>query len=229
VTQSVHVVLLRPRWASNLGSVARAMKNFGLSRLVLADSRIGSWVDAWKMAVHAGDVLEHARKTADLDEAIAGATWVIGTTNQPPAGARVLTPREFAAEATQHTNVALVFGGEENGLTPTELLRCHAIAVIPTAPEQSSLNLAAAVCVFAAELFAARGEHHELARPPLASAEMMGRLEAALRHLLETSAWTDASRTKHAIGALMQPLWRAQLTDDEVRDWLVALNKAAQR
>jgi hypothetical protein len=58
---------------------------------------------------------------------------------------------------------------------------------------------------------------------------MMQHLERALAHLLDTSAWRDASRGKHAIAELMQPMWRAQLTDAEVRAWLVALNKAAQR
>ena len=56
--EQVHVVLLRPRWARNLGSVARAMKNFGLKRLTIVEAQIGSWNDAWQMAVHADDVLD---------------------------------------------------------------------------------------------------------------------------------------------------------------------------
>ncbi len=58
------VVLVRPQGAANLGAVARAMKNFGLRRLALVDSRIGSWVDAHRMAVHAEDVLASARSCA---------------------------------------------------------------------------------------------------------------------------------------------------------------------
>tara|TARA_R110002094_G_scaffold53314_3_gene64627 strand:- start:12 stop:233 length:222 start_codon:yes stop_codon:yes gene_type:complete len=46
----VHVVLLRPRWARNLGSAARAMKNFGVHKLTIVDSQIGSWNDAYQMA-----------------------------------------------------------------------------------------------------------------------------------------------------------------------------------
>lgn len=53
----VRVVLLRPRWARNLGSVARAMKNFGLHKLTIVDSQIGSWNDAYQMAVQANDIL----------------------------------------------------------------------------------------------------------------------------------------------------------------------------
>ncbi|MBX3461993.1 MAG: rRNA methyltransferase [Planctomycetes bacterium] len=225
---AVHIVLLRPRWASNLGAVARAMRNFGLHRLTLVDSRIGSWSDAWRMAVQAQDVLANAASTADLAAALAPAHWVVGTTNDPPAGMRVLSPREVAAEAVQRGAPTLLFGGEIDGLGPAELLRCHAASVIPTAPAQSSLNLAQAVCVYAAELFAAHGARAAPPAPPPASTAMLQRLEAALRRLLEASAWADASRGKHAIAELVQPLRRAQLTDDEVRAWLVALGKATR-
>ncbi|MEO6595851.1 MAG: TrmH family RNA methyltransferase [Planctomycetota bacterium] len=229
----VHVVLLRPRWASNLGSVARAMKNFGLQKLTLVDSRIGSWTDAWRMGVQADDVLRAAVSTDDLAQALAPAMWIVGTTNEPPPGMRVLTPREVATEAVERGAPTLLFGGEINGLDPAELLRCHAVSRIPTAPEQSSLNLAQAVCIYAAELFLAHGQATPTTpgAPPTALADtgMMQRLEQALRHLLETSAWTDATRPKNAIADLMQPLYRAQLTDAEVRAWLVALNKAVRR
>ncbi len=227
----VHIVLLRPRWASNLGSVARAMKNFGLRRLTLVDSCIASWADAWRMAVQADDVLHAAVQTDDLAAALAPARWVVGTSNEPPAGMEVLTPREVAVRAGERGAPTLLFGGEINGLDPAELLRCHAVSCIPTAPEQSSLNLAQAVCVFAAELFAAHGAAAPTPAPsvPMADTAMLQRLELALRQLLENSAWSGASRPKNAIAALMQPFYRANLTDEEVRAWLVALNKAGQR
>lgn len=223
------VVLVRPQGAANLGAVARAMKNFGLRRLALVDSRIGSWVDAHRMAVHAEDVLASARSCASLDEAVADATWLVATTDAPPPGARVLTPRQLADESLRRGAPTLVFGGEQHGLEPGELLRCHAVATIPVAPQQTSLNLAQAVCVFAAELFAAEAGGVPAAPSPLpAPAELMQRLEAALAGLLQDSAWRDASRPKHAIAELMQPLWRAGLTEAEVRLWLVALGRAAQ-
>lgn len=230
----VHIVLVRPRWARNLGAVARAMKNFGLCRLSLVDSRIRSWSDAYRMAVHADDILRGATPDADFASALAGASWIVGTTNRPLPGQRLLTPRELATEAAQRGAPTLLFGGEENGLSVDELLHCHDVSTIPVAPEQSSLNLAQAVVVYAAELFAAAATAPSAipftaAAPPLADAAMMQRLEAALRHLLETSAWADACRPKNAIAELMQPLYRARLTDDELRAWLVALGKAVQR
>jgi TrmH family RNA methyltransferase len=233
----VHIVLLRPRWARNLGSVARSMKNFGISKLTIVDSQIGSWTDAYQMAVHANDIL-HTSKTTDLSDALSQASWVVGTSNNPPLGTRLMTPREVAEESVIRGAPTLLFGGEINGLDPAELLRCHVVSTVPTAKEQSSLNLAQAVCVYGAELYAA----YELASKanqatgdssdnsvPVAPTEMLQRLEAALRLLLENSDWIKANRPKNSIAALMQPFYRAQLTEKEVHAWLVALGKAMPR
>jgi len=230
----VQVVLLRPRWARNLGAVARAMKNFGLSKLTIVDSQIGSWNDAYQMAVHADEIL-HTSVTTDLETALAPATWVVGTSNNPPPGARVLTPREVADEMLERGAPTLLFGGEINGLDPAEMLRCHAVSVVPTASEQSSLNLAMAVGVFAAELYAEcdravlDGEKASSADAPMASTEMMQRMEASLRRLLENSDWQKANRPKNSIAQLMQPFYRAQMTEKEVHAWLTALSKALPR
>ncbi len=233
----VRVVLLRPRWARNLGSVARAMKNFGLNDLTLVDSKIGSWNDAYQMAVHAGDILDNAT-SMELTDALAPATWVVGTSNNPPPGTRQLTPRQVADEAVQRGAPTLLFGGEIHGLDPAEMLRCHVVSCVPTAPEQSSLNLGQAVCIYGAELFAARAmgiradsvpPRSEGSDPPLASTEMLQHLEGALRRLLENSAWNTADRPKNSIAALMQPFYRSRLTEKEVRAWLVALGKATPR
>lgn len=229
----VHVVLVRPEKAGNLGGVARALKNFGLRRLTLVDSHIGSWVDAYQMAVHAHDILDGAARSENLLATLANARWVVGTTNRPPAGMKVLTPREVAAAAAERGAPTLLFGGEIHGLELAELLHCQVASMIPVASGQPSLNLAQAVCVYAAELFAAHGVSSARALPlpsaPLADPNLMHRLELALTHLLHSSSWRDACRKDNAIAELMQPFYRAALTEDEVRAWLVALNKAAQR
>lgn len=233
----VHVVLLRPRWARNLGSVARAMKNFGLHKLTIVDSQIGSWNDAYQMAVQANDILEDAT-TTDLTTALSESNWVVGTTNEPPPGTRVMTPREVAELAQERGAPTLLFGGEINGLDPAELLRCHVVSVIPTARAQSSLNISQAVGIYGAELYASCDlqakaaspqSKQEIARAPLASTEMLQRVEESLRRLLENSDWIKANRPKNSIAALMQPLYRADLTEKEVHAWLVALGKALPR
>ncbi|HZN40335.1 MAG TPA: TrmH family RNA methyltransferase [Planctomycetota bacterium] len=232
---ATHVVLVQPRRASNLGAVARAMKNFGMRRLTLVAPRIGSWTDAWRMAVHAGDVLEGVATVDRLEQAFADATWIVGTTNRPLPGQSLLTPRQVAELAAERGAPTLLFGCEESGLGNREILRCHDVSMIPVAPEQSSLNLAQAVLVYAAELFAAATQREldigmatAAAPPAMASACLMRHLERLLRDALMQSAWADKSRPGEAIGELMQPFYRARLTEQEVRAWLVALSRVVR-
>ncbi len=231
---ATHVVLVRPARASNLGAVARALKNFGMRRLTLVESRIGSWADAWRMAVHAADVLEGASTVDHIETALAEATWVVGTTNRPLAGQTLLTPRQVAELAVTRGAPTLLFGCEESGLGNRELLRCHDLSMIPVAPAQSSLNLAQAALVYAAELFhAATVRDPRLAAlgadaAPVANGMMMQHLERCLRDGLMASAWAEKSRALDAIGELMQPFYRARLTEAEVRAWLVALSRVVR-
>ena len=60
----------------------------------------------------------------------------------------------IADRATDGT-VAILFGREDRGLTNEDLDRCHAVSIIPTDPEYSSLNLAQAALVMAYEVFLA--------------------------------------------------------------------------
>jgi tRNA/rRNA methyltransferase len=231
-----HIVLLRPRRASNLGAVARAMKNFGLQRLSLVQSEIGSWADAWRMAVQAHDVLQGTSQAADLESVLGEDRWVVGTTNRPLPGQSLLSPRQLAELAARRGAPTLLFGDEESGLNHRELLRCHDLSMIPVARAQSSLNLAQAVVVYAAALFnealaqdPATDAAPVPAAPPPASAAMLGHLERTLRDALLSSEWADSSRPRDAVAELMQPFYRAALTEREVGSWLVALSRIVRR
>ncbi len=228
---STHIVLVRPRRALNLGGVARALKNFGIRRLSLVASEIGSWSDAWRMAVKADDVLQSAVQTQSLDEAIVDATWVVGTTNRGRPGQRVLSPRELAAEAVLRGAPTILFGDENNGLSNHELLRCHDVSTIATAPEQSSLNLAQAVLIYAQELFLAQIAPVAVPRETVEYADdaLLQLFEHKLGQALASSAWTDAHRDKNALAELVQPMRRARPTRSEVLAWLTALGKIVQR
>ncbi|MAI78852.1 MAG: rRNA methyltransferase [Deltaproteobacteria bacterium] len=231
--EEVEVVLLRPQWARNLGSVARAMKNFGLQKLTLVDSRIGSWNDAYQMAVQASDILDGA-EVKTLEAALAPSRWVVGTSNHPSPGTRSISPREVAEESILRGAPTLLFGGEISGLDPAEMLRCHAVSTVPTSGSQSSLNLAQAVCVYGHELFSAidlrtrsveKGVQRSGVEDAYATREMLQRLEDVLLDLLTDTDWIKATRNKNAIAELIQPFYRAGLTDKEVRAWLVAFGK----
>ncbi|MCV6604955.1 MAG: tRNA (cytosine(32)/uridine(32)-2'-O)-methyltransferase TrmJ, partial [Porticoccaceae bacterium] len=139
----------------NIGGVARAMKNMGLEKLYLVEPKEFPSHRAFQRAANALDILDNAVIVNTLDEALVDCGLVVGTS----ARSRgipwpMLNPRECGekavSEATEH-EVALVFGREDRGLTNEELQRCTYHVHIPTNPDYSSLNLAAAVQVFTYE------------------------------------------------------------------------------
>jgi len=153
---AVRIVLVNTTHPGNIGGVARAMKNMGLSRLILVDPKEYPSDKAQWRASNARDVLGDAKVVSTLDEAIADCGLVIGTSaRERRIPWPLLTPRECGArtlaEVSDHP-VAIVFGREDRGLTNEELHKCHYHVHIPSNPEYSSLNLAAAVQVLAYEL-----------------------------------------------------------------------------
>ncbi len=154
--ENVRIVLVHTTHPGNIGGVARAMKNMGLSRLYLVKPKHFPDEQAVWRAASALDVLDNAVVVETLDEAIADCSLVVGTSAR---GRRIpwplLNPRDCAEQilpALANNEVACVFGREDRGLTNEELQRCNLHVHIPTNEDYSSLNLAMAVQVIAYEL-----------------------------------------------------------------------------
>jgi TrmH family RNA methyltransferase len=159
VLDNVRVVLVNTSHPGNIGGAARAMKNMGLTRLVLVEPRRFPDQNAGARAAGADDVLAGAVIVDTLEEAIADCVLVLGTSARDRRIPwPVVDPREAAHKILDQlaelpdAQVALVFGREDSGLTSDELQRCQFHVHIPSNPDFSSLNLAAAVQVVAYEL-----------------------------------------------------------------------------
>lgn len=158
VHERTRFVLVGAHYPENVGATARALKTMGFAELWLV--RPGRLADpshemARKMAVKSLDVLEGARVTATLDEALVGAELVLATTARRGMSL-VLDAREAARVAVRDANdgrsVAVVLGNEKTGLGRAELALAHERIRIPMAGDQPSLNLAQAVQILAYEL-----------------------------------------------------------------------------
>ncbi len=156
---NITVVLHQPQDLVNIGGVVRAMANMGLERLTVVDP---AEFDPWRItgiAHRTEHIVEDARVAASLEEALANATYVVGTSARPRTAQRnYRRPRDLAPRILRRAHdgeVAIVFGREDRGLSNEALDRCHEVLVIPTSPSHASLNLAQAVLLVAYELFLA--------------------------------------------------------------------------
>jgi len=244
--EKVRVVLHRPQSAENVGAAARVMKNFGLRRLAVVEPpaweglprsggegvRASVLERAARLARRASDVLEAATFHADLREAVAGATWVCGTTSRTLPGRPRLAPRAVAGEVavrSQAGEVALVFGEERRGLSDAELDLCMAVCTIPTHPDYDSMNLAQAVAVLAYEVGQAgpaqgpRGAVEEPARHRTLEA-----LWERLTVLLGDAGYLNPQNPEHILSDWRRLLARAEPSQREV-ELLVAAVRALER
>lgn len=220
----IKIVLVEPAGPLNVGSVARVMKNMGLSQLVLVAPQcdpLGE--EARRMAVHGVELLEQAKQVPTLAIALQGCHRAIATTARSRHLETPLeTPRQALPWLIQPSlTTALIFGREDRGLSNDELNQAHRFVGIPANSDYLSLNLAQSVAICAYELYQYQHENpEELAfsanQVNLATSEQ---LEGYYEHL-EKNLLTIGVLYPHTAHARMEKLrriyQRAQLTSAEV-------------
>ncbi|BBI98985.1 tRNA (cytidine/uridine-2'-O-)-methyltransferase TrmJ [Ferrigenium kumadai] len=156
---NVRVVLSHTSHPGNIGAAARAMKTMGLRHLYLINPRHFPDPQADAMAAGADDILRNAVVCSSIDEALQGVVFTVAMTARlRDISIEVKTPREAMPELLQQAAqqpVAMLFGTEMSGLTNEEMGKAQVLVNIPTNPDFSSLNVAAAVQVMSYELSAA--------------------------------------------------------------------------
>ncbi|MFP4591453.1 MAG: RNA methyltransferase [Halobacteriales archaeon] len=233
MSDAPRVVLVDPSEPGNVGTAARAMKNFGFEDLRLIDppalDRDG---EAYGFAAQAReDVLPAATETTF--EAVVESHYTVGFTARPGTDARrhvrypAVPPAAVRDElAGLDASVALVFGRERIGLTNDELGQLDRVCTIPADPAYPSLNLGQAVTVALYELRGLSGvepavEIHE--RAPAAEIE---RLHDRFEGLLLAVGHPVEKRTK-AMRLWRRLLGRAHPTEREVRTLTGVFRRAA--
>jgi TrmH family RNA methyltransferase len=164
---NLRVVMVSTRNPLNIGAAARAMANFGFSRLRVVNPYDVAFREA-RSAVGAAPLLHAAEDFRSLADAVADSRLVVGTTS---VGHRELQHPlrrlEYGARLIGRTlagaPVALLFGSEKFGLSNEDLSHCHWLMRIPTVDAGLSMNLGQAVALCLYEL--ARDPKAALAKP----------------------------------------------------------------
>ncbi len=177
------MVLVRPHNSSNLGSIARVARNFGLRRLSVVEPAVAPDADSGRLATGADDVLASIDRFATLEDAVAEYPVVVTTSSlRGRARTRTLELSDLPGFLSESGRVAaaLVFGPERSGLTEDELARASACLRLPTDPGFPTMNLSHAVAVVLAVATAfSAAEQPRPAEDDLAPA---GEIEGAIAH-----------------------------------------------
>ena len=223
---NIRIVLVNTSHSGNIGGVARAMKNMGLTRLYLVAPRDYPNELAVERAVSANDILDAAVVVPTLDAAIGDCQFVVGTSARerripwPLLDARQCAVRMAAVSSQQQ--VAVLFGREDRGLTNEELQVCNLHLNIPTSQAYSSLNLAMAVQIVAYELRMQQaapessGDESAYWDAPFASRDNMERFYTHLEETLTAIEFLDPAAPRQLMSRLRRLYSRVRLDEMEL-------------
>jgi TrmH family RNA methyltransferase len=223
------VVLVSTRNPLNIGAAARAMSNFGLSRLRVVNPFEESFREA-RSAVGASSILQAAEQYHSVAEAVADCSLVIGTTagqnrevKQPlvmlrDAGSRV---REHLAAG----RVAILFGSEKRGLSNDDFTHCHWLVSIPTREQHPSMNLGQAVAVCLYELTLGSGAAHKPEVQKRANAGELEQITTTMFEMLATSGYVKPRSEASSLEKLRRLVRRLDLDPADAELLLGMLRK----
>ena len=222
-TKNISIVLYKPKYAGNIGSVARAAKNMGITNIVVVGKADFDREAMQRRSTHlAADVLDQIQYFESIEEALGSFNYIVGTTARlGKARGPFIAPRAVAkdiADISQKNKVALLFGPEDTGLANEELRLCHAVVTIPTSREFTSLNLSHAVMILCYEIFTASSTPTRLseATPKLAMSKELEGMYGQIKALLADIEFLNPENPEYWMMHLRRFFSRARLLSREV-------------
>lgn len=154
----IYVVFVEPESPGNIGFLARTMKNFGLSNLVLINpGKIQN--ETYYHAMHARDVISDCETYNSLAEfaRVESIDFMVGTTGVAGGSYNIqriaVTPEQLADSMNINSKLALIFGREGNGLSNNEINLCDLVVSIPTHESYPIMNVSHAAAIIFHELY----------------------------------------------------------------------------
>jgi len=153
---SIHFILSRPQMGENIGSVARAIKNFSINNLRIVNPRC-DWPNnkrAMATAVGAKDILKSSKTYKTLEKSVGDLDIVFASTSRiRKVNKKVISIFDLKKKIKKKQKVGIIFGAESSGLSNDEVNCADYLVKIPTNKNFSSINLSHSAIIFSFEIF----------------------------------------------------------------------------
>ena len=153
--KNIYFILVRPQMGENIGSVARAIKNFNIKYLRIVNPRC-NWPNQKALATSVGakDVLKSAKIYTSLEKSIGDLDIIFASSSRiRKINKKIISVSNFATKIKKGSKVGILFGAEASGLSNDEIRYADYLVKIPTNKKFSSLNLSHSAIIFCFEIF----------------------------------------------------------------------------
>ena len=151
----IYFILVRPQMGENIGSVARAIKNFNIKYLRIVNPRC-NWPSQKALATSVGakDILKSAKIYNSIEKAIGDLDIIFASTSRiRKVNKKIISILDFKKKVKKKRKIGILFGPEASGLSNDEISYANYLVKIPTNKKFSSLNLSHSAIIFCFELF----------------------------------------------------------------------------
>ena len=153
--KNTYFILARPQLGENIGLVARAIKNFNITKLRIVSPRC-NWPNQKALATSVGakDILQSSKIYTSLDKSVGDLDIIFATTSRiRKVNKKIISIFDLNKKINSKQKIGIVFGPEASGLSNDELNCADYLVKIPTNKKFSSLNLSHSIILFCFQLF----------------------------------------------------------------------------
>jgi len=152
---NIYFILVRPQMGENIGSVARAVKNFNIRYLRIVNPRC-NWPNQKALATSVGakDILKSAKIYDSVEKSIEDLDIIFASSSRiRKVNKKIISVSSIKEKIKKGRKVGILFGPEASGLSNDEVSCANYLVKIPSSKKFSSLNLSHSAIIFCFEIF----------------------------------------------------------------------------
>ncbi len=153
--KNLFFILSRPQLGENIGSTARALKNFNIKNLRIVNPRC-AWPNQKALATSVGakDILQSVKISKSIEESVKDLDIIFASTSRSrKVNKKTISILDFTKKIKKGSKIGLIFGPEASGLSNDEINCADYLVTIPTNKNFKSINLSHSVILFCFQLF----------------------------------------------------------------------------
>lgn len=190
------IILMEPETSGNIGAIARVMKNFDLTKLILINPKCEHLnKEALDRATHAKDILKNAKVLMQFEEL--KYPFLIGTTSILGNDYNITRDCLNVSDLILPKNSALILGRESSGLTNEELNKCDVIITIPSSNKYPALNISHAASIIFYELYKKYGKNKTNTHIAFASNQERSIINNYISDIIDKFGWEKGRKYKN--------------------------------
>ena len=221
---NIHFILVRPQMGENIGSVARAIKNFDIKHLRIVNPRC-HWPNQKALATSVGakDILNSTKVYNSIEKSIGDLDIIFASTSRIRSiNKKTISILDLKNKVKKKRKIGILFGPEASGLSNDEISYADYLVKIPTNKKFSSLNLSHSVILFCYQLFGFFGKKNIVYKSKYKSlkakkSEVNSFLDIIIGSLDKRGFLQPTRKRRSMIRNIKNIFYRINLSEQEIR------------